>query len=293
MPRRGSTWAAPMPRGCSGACCATNGWPPRATASASSRRSSARSSSRPASRTPTSGSGSTRYYADIAPTAAKVLRFLLMLPGGNKTEGLAQMLRARNGGRLLQGEADYQLHLVYLWYERQPARALELLRGLQQHYPGNPLFPAQIADIQDTYLHDVTASLDSWRALLALAREQARQPLGAGGSAGPARRGAAARAAASDRPCDRAAAGRGRSRSRRRPTRALAQAHLRLGEAHDRLGCARAAVAAYRSAAAARAAGRSPQGARARGRSVAAHAERARRRSLSPVARRLAPSRRG
>ena len=48
-----------------------------------------------------------------------------MLPGGNKTEGLAQMLRARNGGRLLQGEADYQLHLIYLWYEHQPARALD------------------------------------------------------------------------------------------------------------------------------------------------------------------------
>ena len=37
---------------------------------------------------------------------------------------------------------------------------------------GQSLFPALIADIQDTYQHDVTASLDSWRALLALAREQ-------------------------------------------------------------------------------------------------------------------------
>src|SRR4029453_19202170 len=104
------------------------------------------------------GIGLYQYYADVAPAAAKVLRFFLMLPGGDKTEGLAQMLRARNGGRLLQGEADYQLHLIYLWYEHQPARALDLLRGLQKHYPGNPLFPAQIAEIQDVYLHDVTAS---------------------------------------------------------------------------------------------------------------------------------------
>ena len=36
-----------------------------------------------------------QYYADVAPAAAKVLRFLLLLPGGDKTEGLARMNRAR------------------------------------------------------------------------------------------------------------------------------------------------------------------------------------------------------
>ncbi|MCA1649978.1 MAG: hypothetical protein LC753_06720 [Acidobacteria bacterium] len=118
------------------------------------------------------GIGMYKYYADVAPTAAKLLRYLLLLPGGDRDEGLAEMLRARNKGRLLQGEADYQLHVIYLWYERQTARALEMLRGLQERYPGNPLFLAEIADIQDVYQHDITASLDSWRALLAAAREQ-------------------------------------------------------------------------------------------------------------------------
>ena len=61
-----------------------------------------------------------RYYADVAPAAARLLRFLLLLPGGNRQEGLAQMLRARDEGRLLQGEADYQLHIIYLWYEPRP-----------------------------------------------------------------------------------------------------------------------------------------------------------------------------
>ena len=82
------------------------------------------------------------------------------------------MLRARARGRLLQGEADYQLHIIYLWYEQDSARALTLLRGLQERYPGNPHFPAQIAHVQDTYEHDLIASLDTWRALLAAAREQ-------------------------------------------------------------------------------------------------------------------------
>ena len=78
------------------------------------------------------GIGMYRYYADVAPAVARFLRFLLLLPGGDRREGLAQMLRARTQGRLLQGEADYQLHIVYLWYEHQTGRALELLRDLQQ-----------------------------------------------------------------------------------------------------------------------------------------------------------------
>ena len=98
---------------------------------------------------------------------------------GTRRKGSRRCCARANGGRLLQGEADYQLHLIYLWYERQPARALDLLRGLQKHYPGNPLFPALIADIQDTYLHDVTASLDSWRALLRARARAARQSSGA------------------------------------------------------------------------------------------------------------------
>ena len=60
------------------------------------------------------GIGLYKYYADVAPPAARFLRFLLLLPGGNRDEGLEEMLRARNHGRLLQGEADYQLHLIYL-----------------------------------------------------------------------------------------------------------------------------------------------------------------------------------
>jgi len=196
------------------------------------------------------GIGLYKYYADVAPTAAKVLRFLLMLPGGNKQEGLAQMQRARNGGRLLQGEADYQLHLIYLWYEHQPSRALELLRGLQKRYPDNPVFPAQIAEIQDTYLHDVTASLDGWRALLSMARDQRVNLPGL--AEAQARLGAARQLEVlhqSDRALELLEGVVGRQAQA--PYSALALAQLRIGEAHDRLGAREAAVAAYQSAAAA------------------------------------------
>jgi tetratricopeptide (TPR) repeat protein len=112
------------------------------------------------------GIGLYHYYADVAPAAAKVLRFLLALPGGDKVQGMEEMLRARSGGQLLRDEADYQLHLIDLWYEKQPQHALALLRGLRTRHPRNPHFQEAIAEIEETYLHDHAASQQSWRALL-------------------------------------------------------------------------------------------------------------------------------
>lgn len=117
------------------------------------------------------GIGLYHYYADVAPAAAKILRWLLLLPGGDREEGLQEMLRARSGGQLLRSEADYQLHLLYLWYEKQTPRALQLLASLAERHPHNPHFPQQIADIEDRYAEDHVASLRSWRTLLELARQ--------------------------------------------------------------------------------------------------------------------------
>ena len=123
-PRPGSTSAARTPRACSGASCATRSSPRRATASSIKLALERAIELDSGLEDAYFGIGMYKYYADVAPTAAKILRFLLLLPGGDRKEGLAQMLRARNRGRLLQGEADYQLHIVYLWYERQTPRAL-------------------------------------------------------------------------------------------------------------------------------------------------------------------------
>jgi tetratricopeptide (TPR) repeat protein len=112
------------------------------------------------------GIGLYRYYADVAPAAFRILRWVLLLPGGDRLEGMREMLRARSEGQLLQSEADYQLHLIYLWYEKQPERALQLLRGLRDRHPTNPLFLQLIAEIQDVYLHDLQASQETWQTLL-------------------------------------------------------------------------------------------------------------------------------
>jgi predicted Zn-dependent protease len=116
------------------------------------------------------GIGLYHYYADIAPAAARLLRFLLLLPGGDRRQGMEEMLRARNRGQLLRSEADYQLHVIYLWYEKQPDRAIDLLAGLRDRHPRNPHFLQAIAEIEDRSLHDPAASLRSYEALLAAAR---------------------------------------------------------------------------------------------------------------------------
>ncbi len=112
------------------------------------------------------GIGLYHYYADIAPAALKALRWLLLLPGGDRERGLREILRARSRGALLRGEADYQLHLLYLWYERRPDRALDILRELDARYPSNPLFLQRIAEVQRDYKKDHAASLVAWQTLL-------------------------------------------------------------------------------------------------------------------------------
>jgi hypothetical protein len=116
------------------------------------------------------GIGLYRYYADIAPAALRVLRWLFLLPGGNRQGGLQQIEEARLAGRLVRGEADYQLHLIYLWYEKRSRDALALVLSLQSRFPHNPLFYQLEAEIHDVYFHDAAASLAASTDLLSRAR---------------------------------------------------------------------------------------------------------------------------
>lgn len=193
------------------------------------------------------GIGMYEYYADVAPAAAKLLRFLLLLPGGDRADGLARMQRARTRGKLLQGEADYQLQIIYLWYEHRVDLAAALLQSLRERYPGNPLFAAQLADVQDRYLHDPTATLATWRELLAAAQEErVNEPALAETEA---RLGIAKQLNAlyeTDGALEQLRAVIAAKPSR--PTGALASAYLALGTGEDRLGHRDAAIAAYRLA---------------------------------------------
>jgi tetratricopeptide (TPR) repeat protein len=198
------------------------------------------------------GVGLYKYYADIAPTAAKVLRFLLMLPGGDRVEGLKDMEAVHERGVLLRGEADYQLHWIYLWYENEPKRAYALLKGLRQQYPGNPHFVQRMADVDDRYFHDAAAALADWQGMVDTAAKMGDPVL----AEVEGRLGAAA-ALDELAETDRALAQVERllSTPPGRPYGARAQAEYLRGRFFDRLGRREQAVTAYRAALAALPAG--------------------------------------
>jgi tetratricopeptide (TPR) repeat protein len=116
------------------------------------------------------GIGLYHYYAGVAPAVARIFRWLLLLPGGDREAGLREMRRARDGAVLLRDEADYQLQIIYVWYEKKPEEALAIVKRLQARHPHNPVFAQTAAEIEDVYLSDYATSLRSWQTLLADAR---------------------------------------------------------------------------------------------------------------------------
>jgi hypothetical protein len=115
------------------------------------------------------GIGLYHYYAAVAPAALRMFRWLLLLPGGNREAGLQQMLDARQQSVVIRGEADYQLHLIYLWYEKRPHDALAIIRDLARRYPHNPLFALVEAEIHDVYFHDAATSAAVLKTVIARA----------------------------------------------------------------------------------------------------------------------------
>jgi hypothetical protein len=195
------------------------------------------------------GIGLYHYYADVAPAALRMLRWLLLLPGGDRERGLAEMLKARGSGVLLRDEADYQLHFIYLWYEGDTARALELLRGLDARYPSNPLFLQRIAAVQSEYLRDDTSAEDTWRELLERALTGRIAPAAAAIAEGRSRIAlAASRLAQNDSDGARDHLERVIAAGPRAPFGAVAHAHLLLGDAHFAVGDRDRSRAEYRRA---------------------------------------------
>ncbi len=118
------------------------------------------------------GIGIYQYYADVAPAAAKLLRWLLFLPGGDRAGGLRAIEETSRHGELMRDEAAFQLSLIDTWYEHEPDKAIALLQALDERYPTNPLFLQRIADTYDGYLHDARASAAAWQTLIDRTRHE-------------------------------------------------------------------------------------------------------------------------
>ena len=193
------------------------------------------------------GVGLYKYYAAVAPAGARMLRWLLLLPGGDRSEGLGEMLRAGERGEILHGEADYQIHIVYLWYEKRFTEALALLRDLSRTYPRNPLFAWQIGDVEDVYFHDLSASRDAYASLLA--RSARGDVNGKDLADAQARLGLARQLDAlyeTDRAIDLLSALVARKPAE--PYAALAQAQMMLGTFYDRVGLHALSTTAFAAA---------------------------------------------
>jgi tetratricopeptide (TPR) repeat protein len=91
------------------------------------------------------GVGLYDYYADVLPRIAKVMRFFMGLPGGDRERGLARIEEAR-ASLLHETEVAAQLYEIYAFYEQRPERAHEEIRGLRRRYPGSPLWALKLAE---------------------------------------------------------------------------------------------------------------------------------------------------
>jgi hypothetical protein len=116
------------------------------------------------------GIGVYQYYADVAPAPAKLLRWFLFLPGGDRVNGLRAIEETSRSGELMRDEATFQLYQIDIWYERKPIEAIALLRSLDERYPTNPIFLTRIAETYDDYLHNARASVTAWQTLIDRAR---------------------------------------------------------------------------------------------------------------------------
>lgn len=110
------------------------------------------------------------YYVDLAPTFFKWFRFLLWLPGGNRTQGIAQIEKAATQGRLFTFLARMQLVEIHGFLEAKPDRALRIARELQRQYPDAPEVTMRTAQLHMTpafEAHDTAA--DAFQTLAARA----------------------------------------------------------------------------------------------------------------------------
>lgn len=89
--------------------------------------------------------GSFRYHIDHLP---RLTRFFssLIITSGDKQKGLEELELAAQKGELLQQLALSELSADYLNFEKQPARALPIIRELRETFPNNYNFSFALAN---------------------------------------------------------------------------------------------------------------------------------------------------
>jgi len=95
------------------------------------------------------GVGIYNYFEATLPGYVKMLRFLILLPGGNRELGLQQLQTAAEKGEITRGEAQFHLAKnLSRNNERQYTKSLELLQAMQRDYPHNPLWKLLVGSLE-------------------------------------------------------------------------------------------------------------------------------------------------
>jgi hypothetical protein len=104
------------------------------------------------------GLGLYNYYVDTLSTMAKVLRFFMGIPGGDKRVGLRQLETAATKGELTQMEARFNMAKNLRNYDRDDVRAEQAAAPLIVAYPENPIFLLLAGDLEQKLGHKEQAA---------------------------------------------------------------------------------------------------------------------------------------
>jgi hypothetical protein len=99
------------------------------------------------------GLGLYNYYVDTLSAMAKILRFFMGIPGGDKREGLRQLEIDSAKGELTSVEARFNMAKSLRNYDYDYARAEKAAAPLVAEHPGNCIFLLLAGDIEQKLGH--------------------------------------------------------------------------------------------------------------------------------------------
>jgi tetratricopeptide (TPR) repeat protein len=89
------------------------------------------------------------YFEATLPGYVKMLRFLILLPGGNRELGLQQLQTAAEKGEITKGEAQFHLAKNFSRNtERHYERSLGIFQNMTREYPDNPLWKLLVGGVE-------------------------------------------------------------------------------------------------------------------------------------------------
>jgi tetratricopeptide (TPR) repeat protein len=115
----------------------------------------------------TAGLGLYNYYIDTLSAIAKMLRFFMGIPGGNKQEGIRQMQVGIDHGVMLAVDSRFYLAKNLRTYDRRYENALTTAEPLVARYPHNPIFLLLVGNLNEELGHNDKAA-EYFRDVLAL-----------------------------------------------------------------------------------------------------------------------------